>query len=56
MDAVSLVTSEPSQLDEHVDDFCFTVALALRRILGITPPSEEDEDPDDIWEDMTDEQ
>jgi len=30
-------------LDEHVDDFCFTLALALRRMLGLTADSTPEE-------------
>lgn len=30
-------------LDEHVDDFCFTLALALRRMLGLTVDSTAEE-------------
>lgn len=54
MDAVSSMASGTPQLDEHVDDLCFTLALALRRILGVALPSEEEEDLDSIWEDTND--
>ena len=40
--------SETSQIDEYVDDFCFTLALALRRLLGITLPSEGDEEDGEV--------
>lgn len=42
MSTVSLVSEAP-QLDEHVDDFCFTLALALRRLLGLAVDSTADE-------------
>jgi hypothetical protein len=37
-------------LDEHVDEFCFVLALALRRILEIEPLDAEDEDVDEEYE------
>ena len=43
MSTVSQLMSGTPQLDEHVDDLCFTLALALRRLLGLAVDSTADE-------------
>ncbi len=44
--------SQPVLLDEHVDDFCFSLALVLRRVLEIEPldacNEEDEEDEKDL--------
>ena len=41
--------SSMTDLDEHVDAFCFTLALALRRILDLEPINLDAEE-DENWE------
>ncbi len=55
---VAAATAMPSEpLDEHVDDFCFSLALALRRLLGLTvdtpaAESEAEEEFENLLEDI----
>jgi hypothetical protein len=41
-------------LDEHQEDFCFLVGIALRRILELEPPEEDKEEDTDEWHELLD--
>lgn len=45
----------PDMLDEHIDEACFTIAMALRRILSIEPlDAEQDDEPEALAEEELD--
>jgi len=49
------VAAATIEIDEHVDDLCFNLALALRRLLEIDPAADaadEDGDFDPIMEEI----
>jgi hypothetical protein len=39
-------TQTPNPLDDLVDEFCYELAIILRRILDLEDPTGEDEDDD----------
>lgn len=48
---LAVPTVAPSMpLDDHVDDFCFTLALALRKILQVEAVDAPDETLEEIME------